>query len=433
MKIYLVGGAVRDSMLGRTGSDRDYVVVGATVDEMLAQGYRPVGKDFPVFLHPKTGAEYALARTERKSGKGYKGFTVYAAPDVTLEEDLQRRDLSINAMAVPASDSSDCVDTTALIDPWGGARDLAARKLRHVSPAFREDPLRVLRVARFAARFADLGFSVDESTMALMREITDSGELEHLVAERSWREIDTALGERRAPVFFEVLRECGALAVLLPELEKLFGVPQRAEYHPEVDTGVHSLMVLEQACKISDDKSVRFAALIHDLGKGTTDPELWPRHIGHESRGVSIIAKLCERLRTPSDYQNLAQLASEYHTHCHRALELRPVTLLKLFESVDAFRRPERLEKFLQVCEADARGRLGYEEKPYPQADYLRCAFATVTDIRVPDLLKDNPVPKDAASGEFIKALLHKTRQQKLSAFVSQYRASMGLRDEPGY
>lgn len=418
MKIYLVGGAVRDSLLGLSGSDRDYVVVGATVDDMLAQGYRPVGKDFPVFLHPQTGEEYALARTERKSGKGYKGFTVYAAPDVSLEEDLQRRDLSINAMALPV----DNPQPSALIDPWGGARDLADRKLRHVSPAFREDPLRVLRVARFAARFAGLGFNIDDATLTLMREMSQSGELEHLVAERSWREIDTALGEDRAPVFFDVLRECGALAVLMPELDKLFGVPQPAQWHPEIDTGVHSLLVLEQACKITRDKAVRFSALIHDLGKGETDPSQWPRHVGHEHKGSAIISALCERLRTPAEYLALARLGSEFHTHCHRALELRPVTLLGLFECLDAFRRGERLEKFLQVCEADARGRTGLEQRPYPQADYLRAAFAALADIRVPDLLKNNKVPEGVNQGEFIKQLLHKTRLATLTQVVKQYR-----------
>lgn len=418
MKIYLVGGAVRDSLLGRSGSDRDYVVVGATVDQMLALGYRPVGKDFPVFLHPETGEEYALARTERKSGKGYKGFTVYAAPDVTLEEDLQRRDLTLNAMALPIDD----LKPSALIDPWGGAQDIASRTLRHVSPAFREDPLRVLRVARFAARFAGLGFGIADSTMNLMREMTVSGELEHLVAERSWREIDTALGEEKAPVFFQVLRNCGALAVLIPELDTLFGVPQTAQWHPEIDTGIHSLMVLEQACKISKDKAVRFAALMHDLGKGETEPSQWPRHIGHEHKGIAVINRLCERLRTPAEYMTLARLASEFHTHCHRALELRPATLLTLFESLDAFRRAERLEKFLHVCEADARGRSGFELQAYPQADYLRAAFAVLADIHVPELLKEHRVPDGVNSGEFIKQLLHKTRLKKLGDFVKQQR-----------
>jgi len=420
MNTYLVGGAVWDSMLGLRGSDRDYVVVGATADEMLAQGYRPVGKDFPGFLHPQTHEEYALARTERKSGKGYKGCTVYAGPGVTLDEHLMRRDLTINAMAMPVDNEQE----PALIDPWGGARDLKERKLRHVSPAFREDPLRVLRVARFAARFADQGFTVDESTMALMREMTASGELEHLVPERSWREIDTALGAQHARVFFEVLRECGALAVLMPELDRLFGIPQPAQWHPEIDTGLHSLMVLEQACKLSSDRSVRFAALIHDLGKGKTDPAEWPSHKGHETKGIKPVVELCERLRTPTDYLTLAKLVSEFHTHCHRAMELRPATILKLFEGIDAFRRPERLEKFLLTCEADARGRTGLEDRPYPQADYLRSAFASISGIRVPDLIKANPIPKGESSGEYIKQLVHKTRLQKISDFVDQYRVS---------
>ncbi|MDO9477684.1 MAG: multifunctional CCA addition/repair protein [Pseudohongiella sp.] len=416
MKIYLVGGAVRDSLLNLSGSDRDWVVVGASIEEMLALGYKPVGKDFPVFLHPKTGEEYALARTERKSGKGYKGFTVYAAPDVTLEEDLQRRDLTINAMAMD--------DQQQLVDPWGGQRDLALKHLRHVSPAFGEDPLRVLRVARFAARFAHLGFVVAPDTHQLMCSMVEEGELEHLIAERVWREMDTALGETDARVFIEVLHACGALHVLLPELDRLFGVPQPPKWHPEIDTGLHTLMVLDQACRLSNDKTVRFAALMHDLGKGTTPTAELPRHIGHETRGVKLIDKVCRRLRVPTAYAELASLASQFHTHCHQALVLRPDTVLKLFESLDAFRRAERFEKFLLVCEADARGRLGLEDDPYPQADYLRQAFKSVADLNVPDLLREHPVPAGPQAGEAIRDLLHTKRLQVLRAFVEQQRSA---------
>ena len=416
MKIYLVGGAVRDSLLNLPGSDRDWVVVGATIEEMLALGYKPVGKDFPVFLHPKTGEEYALARTERKSGKGYKGFTVYAAPDVTLEEDLQRRDLTINAIAMD--------DQQQLVDPWGGQRDLELKRLRHVSPAFSEDPLRVLRVARFAARFAAQGFVVAPETQQLMCTMVDEGELEHLIAERVWREMESALGESHARVFIEVLRSCGALRVLLPELDRLFGVPQPPQWHPEIDTGVHTLMVLDQACRLSDDNTVRFAALMHDLGKGTTPVAEWPRHIGHETRGAKLIDSVCKRLRVPSAYAELASLVSRFHTHCHQALALRPDTLLKLFESLDAFRRADRFEKFLLVCEADARGRLGLEEEPYPQADYLRQAFSVVADLSVPDLLREHPVPTGPQAGEAIRGLLQARRLQLLRDFVEQQRSS---------
>ena len=417
MKTYLVGGAVRDSLLGLSGSDRDWVVVGATVQDMLAQGFRPVGKDFPVFLHPESAEEYALARTERKSGKGYKGFTVYAAPDVTLEEDLQRRDLTVNAMAMEIDG-----DRSRIIDPWGGQQDIRNKQLRHVSPAFREDPLRVLRTARFAARFAPLGFTVADETRQLMRQICDDGEIEHLIAERVWREIDTALGEQQPRVFFEVLRECGALSVLIPELDKLFGVPQPEQWHPEIDTGLHSLMVLDQACRLTDDKSVRFAALLHDLGKGETNPADWPAHIAHETRGIAVAERVCKRLRAPNEYSDLTRLSSQYHTHCHRALTLKPATLLKLFDGLDALRRPERFGQFLLVCEADARGRTGFEQQPYPQSAYLQGAFAVISQISVPDLLKDNPLPGDVPAGEYIRQRLHSARLKALKQYVGQHR-----------
>jgi tRNA nucleotidyltransferase (CCA-adding enzyme) len=364
MEIYLVGGAVRDRLLGLPVKDRDWVVVGATPEAMTALGYKIVGTDFPVFLHPETKEEYALARTERKSGRGYKGFTVYDGPDVTLEQDLARRDLTINAMAE---------DTAGrLIDLFDGAADLKRGILRHVAPAFAEDPLRVLRVARFAARF---GYPVAHETQILMRTLVQAGEMETLVAERVWSELERALAEKQPVRFVEVLRECGALQRLLPELDALFGVPQPPEHHPEIDTGVHTLMVLAQATRLSPDARVRFAALLHDLGKGTTPASEWPKHVGHEERGAALVRDICSRLRVPNDYRDLAVLAARYHTHCHRAAELRDATLLETLEALDAFRRPERVEDFVRACEADFRGRTGYEERPYPQADIFRQAY----------------------------------------------------------
>lgn len=373
MKIYLVGGAVRDKLLDYPVKERDWVVVGATVEQMLEAGYRQVGKDFPVFLHPESNEEYALARTERKSGHGYTGFTVYSAPDVTLQQDLARRDLTINAMAEDADGN--------LVDPYGGRADLEHRVLRHVSDAFVEDPLRVLRVARFAARYAHLGFTVAGETHELMRAIAAAGELEHLVAERVWVELERALGERSPTVFVEILRNCDALPVVLPELARLFGVPERTDYHPEGDAGVHSLMVLEQAAALSPKTTVRFAALTHDLGKGVTDPADWPRHIGHERAGVAVIRELCERLRAPNAHRDLAILACRFHLQCHRAGELRPGTVLELLEGADAFRKPERFEELLLACEADVRGRAGTGHAPYPQAQRLRRALAAATGV----------------------------------------------------
>lgn len=365
MKTYIVGGAVRDRLLGLPVADRDYVVVGATPDEMVAQGYQPVGKDFPVFLHPHTHAEYALARTERKTGQGYKGFTVYATPDVTLEEDLQRRDLTINAMAED--------ETGALIDPYGGQRDLAARYFRHVSDAFAEDPVRILRVARFAARFTD--FSVAPETNALMRQMVDNGEVDALVPERVWQEVARGLMEARPSRMFHALRDCGALARLFPEIDRLFGVPQPPAHHPEVDTGVHVMRVVDWAARQGMSLPVRFAALTHDLGKGVTPPEQWPRHIGHEARSVELVLALSDRIRVPADCRDLAVAVAREHGNVHRALELRPATLVELLERVDAFRRPDRFEAFLQACECDFRGRPGYEDKPFPPPAYLRQAL----------------------------------------------------------
>ena len=376
MDIYLVGGAVRDRLLGRPHQERDFVVVGATPDELLALGYRPVGKDFPVFLHPDTGEQYALARTERKTGPGYYGFATRFSPDVTLEDDLARRDLTVNAMAQSTSGE--------IIDPYGGLRDLEARMLRHVSPAFVEDPLRVLRVARFAARFAPLGFTVAPETLGLMRAIVASGELGALVPERVWVETERALGEAWPVTYFEVLHACGALAAVFPEVAALFGVPQPEKWHPEVDTGVHTLQVLEVAAGLSPDTTVRFAALVHDVGKGLTPRSQWPRHIGHEEAGVQLIERLAARLRIPNEHRELAVLVARHHARVHRVGEQRPGTVLELLESTDAFRRRERFERFLLACEADARGR-GPElrARPYPQAAQLRAALAAAASVRL--------------------------------------------------
>ena len=371
MKTYIVGGAVRDRLLGLPVADRDHVVVGATPDDMVALGYQPVGKDFPVFLHPHSHEEYALARTERKSGHGYKGFTVYAAPEVTLEEDLRRRDLTINAMAED--------EAGALIDPYGGQRDLAARVFRHVSEAFAEDPVRILRIARFAARLTE--FSVAAETNALMRQMVDNGEVDALVPERVWQEVARGLMESQPSRLFLVLRDCGALARLFPEIDRLFGVPQPPEHHPEVDTGVHVMMVIDWAARQGLSLPVRFAALTHDLGKGVTPPELWPRHHGHEAKSVELVRALCERIRVPADCRDLAVAVARDHGNAHRALKLRPGTLVELLERVDAFRRPERFEEFLLACECDFRGRPGYENKPFPAPDHLRQALRAAQTI----------------------------------------------------
>ncbi|EEB79521.1 tRNA nucleotidyltransferase/poly(A) polymerase family protein [marine gamma proteobacterium HTCC2148] len=370
---FLVGGAVRDALLGYPAYERDWVVVGATPKQMLELGYQQVGKDFPVFLHPETKDECALARTERKSGHGYTGFAVHCDPSVTLEEDLLRRDLTINAMAQDTEGN--------ITDPYGGQQDLADRVLRHVSDAFVEDPLRVLRTARFAARYAHLGFAVAPETLALMTEIVNQDELAHLPAERIWVELDRALGERNPEVFIEVLRDCGALAKLIPELDALFGVPQPEAHHPEIDSGVHTLMSLQQVVILSDAGDVRFAVLLHDLGKGVTPADELPRHIAHEFRGVKLVKAVCKRLKAPNQYRDLALKACEYHLHSHRAMELRGKTLLKLLTATDALRRPGRFEAFLLACEADARGRLGREEEPYPQANYLRKAREIALEI----------------------------------------------------
>jgi len=379
LQIYLVGGAVRDKLLGLPQRERDWVIVGGTPEALLAEGYKPVGKDFPVFLHPQTQEEYALARTERKTGKGYYGFECYASPDVTLEEDLSRRDLTINAMAT--------TERGEIIDPFQGQADLKNKTLRHVSSAFAEDPVRILRVARFAARFAPLGFTVAPETINLMRSMVASNEVDELVAERVWQEMHRALGEADPTQFFLVLRACGALQRIWPALDKLWGIPQPEQHHPEIDTGIHVMMVLGISAKLSQERLTRFAALCHDLGKGESPPEMWPSHRGHEERGVPLIQAFCKRYRVPKEYGDLAKLVSRFHLHCHRVFELKPTTLLKTLERLDAFRQPERFEKFLLACEADARGRLGRETASYPQADRMREVLQVAKAVLIKPLI----------------------------------------------
>lgn len=373
MKVYEVGGAVRDELLGLAVTDRDYVVVGATPDAMTKLGYRQVGRDFPVFLHPETNEEYALARVERKTGVGHTAFSVDASADVTLEDDLLRRDLTINAIARDRQG--------AIVDPYGGCADLDNRVLRHVSDAFAEDPLRVLRVARFAARFHRLGFAVAGSTLKLMRAITASGELAHLSPERIWQETEKALETDDPQVFFSTLRKCGALAATFPEIDRLFGVPQPSKWHPEVDTGLHTLLALEQATRLSAKPTVRFAVLVHDLGKGTTPVDILPRHIGHESRSVDLIDRLGERVRIPNRYLSLARSVARFHGVAHRIADVRPAKLLDLLTDIGAFRDQDVLEDFIAACEADAKGRTGLENEPYPQGDYLRRALVSATGV----------------------------------------------------
>jgi tRNA nucleotidyltransferase (CCA-adding enzyme) len=401
METYLVGGAVRDELLGLPVGERDWVVVGATQPEMERAGYRPIGRDFPVFLHPQSNEEYALARTERKTAPGYRGFVVNAAPEVTLEADLQRRDLTINAMARTPDGR--------LIDPWGGRSDLEARVLRHVSPAFAEDPVRILRTARLAARFHELGFTVAPETLRLMREMVAAGEADALVPERVWQETHRALGTARPDVFLEVLRDCGALAAVFPEIDALFGVPQPARWHPEVDTGRHMLLCLRAAARLGLDVETRFAVLMHDLGKGTTPREYWPAHHGHEERSVTLARRVCERLRVPNGYRELAEIVARYHGLCHRAGELRPATVLKLLEGTDALRRPERFEKFLLACEADLKGRDGLEYAPYPQAQRLRRAHAAAAAV------DPQPLLADGLKGEALRERLRKLRVKAIA------------------
>ncbi|MGH8111330.1 MAG: multifunctional CCA addition/repair protein [Rhodanobacteraceae bacterium] len=400
-RVYLVGGAVRDELLGRAHGDRDYVVVGATPDDMLALGYRPVGKDFPVFLHPDTGAEHALARTERKTGPGYHGFSFHAAPDVTLEEDLRRRDLTINAMARD--------ETGALVDPCGGAKDLRERVLRHVSSAFAEDPVRILRIARFLARFAPLGFHIADETMALMRAMVTDGEAAHLVPERVWAETRKALAEPAPSAFLRALYECGALAVLFPEVDALYGVPQSPAHHPEIDCGIHLELVLDEAARLAPGNDLAgFCAFTHDLGKALTPVDVLPRHIGHEHRGLAPVQALCERLKVPAKYAELAALTCRYHLDAHRALELKPATVLALLEAFDPFRRPTRIEPFLVACIADKRGRLQHEHDAYPQADFLRAARAAAAAVTAQPFVEEGlrgPAVGDAVRKARITAI----------------------------
>ena len=410
MKTYLVGGAVRDEILGYPFKDKDWVVVGATVNDMLSAGYQQVGKDFPVFLHPRTKDEHALARTERKTAAGYKGFEVHASPDVTLEEDLIRRDLTINAIAKDESGE--------FIDPYNGIDDINNKILRHVSDAFAEDPVRILRTARFMARYAHLGFSVANDTMALMKNMVAAGEVDALVPERVWQEMEKALAEKTPSYFIETLRECGALKRIMPELDCLWGVPQPEEHHPEIDTGIHTMLVLEQACILSDDPQVRFAALVHDLGKGATPKDQWPRHINHEARGADIVLKLCKRMRIPNDYRDLAERTARFHLHYHRALELKPATLVKTLEQLDAFRKPERFDKFLLAAEADARGRPGYENIDLRQGDYFRQALKVARDININEL---------RSLGFENMALANKIREVRVSAVAKLKELSVTL------
>jgi len=402
MKVYLVGGAVRDELLDRPVRERDWVVVGATPEAMLDAGYRQVGRDFPVFLHPETREEYALARTERKTAPGYHGFELRFSPDVTLEDDLLRRDLTINAIA-RAPDGS-------LIDPCGGMRDLKAHTLRHVSDAFNEDPVRVLRVARFLARFQPLGFSVAPETLTRMHAMVASGEVDALVPERVWQEADRALAEPAPEAWLRLLHDCGALARIIPELDALYGVPQPQKWHPEIDTGLHMELVLQAAADLTPEPRIRFAALLHDLGKGRTPRSQWPTHRGHEERGVTLIREVAERLRVPTDYRELAELASRWHGLAHRALELRPRTLLELLEACDAMRRPERFRELLIACEADYRGRGGWRQRPYPQANRLESALATVFAATL------TAEDRAGLSGEQIGALLRRRRLAALRA-----------------
>lgn len=402
MEVYLVGGAVRDAQLGLPASERDWCVVGATPDELVGLGYKPVGSEFPVFLHPETSEEYALARTERKTGPGYHGFTFHTSPEVTIEEDLKRRDLTINAMAVDADGK--------LVDPWNGLADIESKTLRHVSEAFAEDPVRILRVAKFAARFNAMGFRIADETMELMRGMVDDGEADALVPERVWKETKAALAGSDPQIYFDVLRDCGALAAVFPEIDALFGIPQPEKWHPEIDCGIHAFMVLEQAARLSDDAEVRFAGLVHDLGKATTPKDILPKHTGHEERSVELVNAMSKRLQVPTSYRELACLAAEFHAHTHRAFELRPSTVLKVLNRVDVFRRPERFEKFLLVCKADSRGRTGYEDRPYPQADYFRAAAKAASEVDTSDLTEGE------LSGEEIGSKINERRRRAIAA-----------------
>ena len=409
MQVYLVGGAVRDELLGLPVSERDWCVVGSTPDELESQGFRPVGKDFPVFLHPETGEEYALARTERKTAAGYHGFAFNTSPDVTIEDDLERRDLTINALARDADG--------LLIDPFGGKADLDSKLLRHVSDAFSEDPVRVLRVAKFAARFHALGFRIADSTLELIRDMVASGEVDALVPDRVWKETESALCTSGSRHYFEALKACGALSRVFPEIDALFGVPQPERWHPEIDTGVHTMMVLDQAEALTPSGAVRFAALVHDLGKATTPAYRLPSHPGHETRSVDLIRAMAGRLPVPRAWRELACLVAEYHTHCHKALELKPATVLKVLEKTDAFRRPERFEDFLLTCEADARGRLGLEDRDYLQVDYLRGALIAASGVDAGKIASEH-------ADRDIPGAIRRARLSALKAYKAGYGQS---------
>jgi tRNA nucleotidyltransferase (CCA-adding enzyme) len=412
VKTYLVGGAVRDALLGFPQKDRDWVIVGASPADLLQQGFKPVGNDFPVFLHPQSGEEYALARTERKTAKGYHGFQFHAATDVTLEQDLARRDLTINAMAQDEEGN--------IIDPFGGQADLQQKLLRHVSAAFAEDPVRILRVARFAARFAPLGFQVAEETRQRMKSMVAAGEVGALVPERVWQETVRALSEPAPERFFEVLRDCGALQVLFPELDRLFGVPQPAKYHPEIDCGIHTLLVLQQAVKLSDSPEVRFAALTHDLGKGLTPNDILPSHHGHERMSRQLTTQLCERMKIPNRFRELAEHVAEYHGHIHKALELRPQTILQVLEATDAFRKPERFAQLLLACEADSKGRTGFENRPYPQAAFFQQMLAACLQVKVQEVIHAG------FQGIQIREQLHQLRVRAIRQMQRQLDISHG-------
>ncbi len=395
MEIYLVGGAVRDKLLNFPVMEQDWVVLGETPESMIKQGFRPVGKDFPVFLHPKSHEEYALARTERKTAPGYKGFAVHASPDVSLEQDLLRRDLTINAMAMTPQGQ--------LIDPYGGQRDLENRVFRHISPAFAEDPVRILRVARFAARYGHLGFKLAEETRKLMQSMVAAGEVDFLVPERVWAELVKALGEQSPSAFFYTLKDCTALEKIFPEINRLFGVPQPEKHHPEIDTGLHSMLCLEQAALLSACSEVRFAALVHDLGKGLSPEGQWPHHYDHEKKGLPVLEQLCVRLRVPNAFRILAIQVMQYHTHCHRAFELRASTLTDVLSALGAFKANNTLNEFLLACEADAKGRTGFEQRPYPQAELFRRAANAAASVDTSAIL--NSELQGAKIGEAIRRL----------------------------
>ena len=406
MNIYQVGGAVRDRLLGLTLKDRDYVVTGATPEQMAALGYLPIGKDFPVFLHPKTKQEYALARTERKTARGYAGFSFNTDPAITIEQDLSRRDLTINAIAEDQDGN--------LIDPFNGQQDIKDRILRHVSDAFVEDPVRVLRVARFAARFSHLGFTLAAETQSLITEIGKSGELDTLVPERVWTEMHKALAESDPQVFFTTLRDCQVLNLLFPEIDNLFGVPQTAKYHPEVDTGIHLMLCLKKAAELDFDNEVRFAVLTHDLGKANTPQDILPSHHGHERRGIKLTQAFCKKWRVPKNSTDLAVMTCEYHTHIHRMYELKPSTILKLFSQTDIYRRPERFIKMTQACVADARGRTGFENDPYPQADYACRLAKQINDLDLSSVIKSG------VQGSELGQAIHQYRLEHLKTLIEK-------------